>query len=66
MVLSLARHLAKTIKNPFPGLPALEAMIGRKIVDRIGSNESYPFKGHPLTGKNVQALNHFEQKIILY
>jgi histidinol-phosphate aminotransferase len=49
-MLNFAKHLAKTIKNPFPGLPVLEAMIGRKIIDRIGSNESFPYKNHPLKG----------------
>ena len=45
-----APHLERTIKNPFPGIPALEKAIGRKIVDRIGSNEGIPVTDHPLAG----------------
>ena len=63
MALRFARHLAKTIKNPFPGLPALEAIIGRRIIDRIGSNESFPFKDHPLKGKPLHlhyVINEFD------
>ena len=54
-------HLEKTIKNPFPGIPALEAAIGRKIVDRIGSNEGIPVQDHPLAGQylllDIEYLN---------
>ena len=50
-ILQFVKHLAtKTIKNPFPGLPALEALIGRKIVARIGSNEGIALEKHPLKG----------------
>ncbi|WP_174874389.1 aminotransferase class I/II-fold pyridoxal phosphate-dependent enzyme [Vogesella oryzae] len=45
-----ARHLQDvTINNPFPGLPRLEALIGRKIVSRIGSNESMAIEQHTVS-----------------
>jgi len=40
--------LQKDINNPFQGLPALEKAIGRKVVARIGSNESIGMPRHPL------------------
>jgi histidinol-phosphate aminotransferase len=52
-----ARHLQqRTIVNPFQGLPRLEAAIGRRIVSRIGSNESMPIAGHPLATQWGEAL----------
>jgi len=37
-----AKHIAaRDVKNPFPGIPRVEKMIGRKIVARIGSNEAF-------------------------
>jgi len=41
---------SREIKNPFPGLPRAEKMIGRKIVARIGSNECMEQdpEAHPL------------------
>ncbi len=47
--LPFAKHIAsRDIVNPFPGLPALEAAIGRKITARIGSNECIPPSYDPL------------------
>ena len=41
---TFSEHLAqRDISNPFQGLPALEASIGRKIVARIGSSSVPPF-----------------------
>ena len=52
-----ARHLQDhTIINPFPGLPRLEAAIGRQIVSRIGSNESMPIASHPLAREWSEAI----------
>lgn len=52
-----ARHLQDvTITNPFPGLPKLEALIGRSIVSRIGSNESMPLPGHTISQLWGEAL----------
>jgi hypothetical protein len=47
----------RTIKNPFPGINALEAAIGRKIVDRIGSNEGIPVQDHPLAGLPMKTIS---------
>jgi hypothetical protein len=47
--LPFAKHIdSREIVNPFPGLPALEAAIGRKITARIGSNECIPPSYDPL------------------
>ncbi|MEQ6289379.1 aminotransferase class I/II-fold pyridoxal phosphate-dependent enzyme [Vogesella sp. GCM10023246] len=52
-----ARHLQDvTISNPFPGLPRLEAMIGRTIVSRIGSNESMAIAQHTVSQLWGEAL----------
>jgi histidinol-phosphate aminotransferase len=46
---TFSAHLAAgEVKNPFQGLPALEAAIGRKVVARIGSNEAMSMPKHPL------------------
>ncbi len=52
-----ARHLQDvTIANPFPGLPRLETLIGRRIDSRIGSNESMAIAGHSVSQQWGEAL----------
>jgi len=63
---TFSAHLQKDINNPFQGLPALEKAIGRKVVARIGSNESIGMPRHPLAVRVPNIRKRFNIRIHLY